>query len=231
MVTSKFTLLYLPPRPSPVLSSCIFSFMFNYLHIRWEQIFTKGSRVDVHQSSQLLKFAREAKILTPHRYFLLLSQLLDSNEIVPAQLGKFFSAVLFLSSFDSLVIIALNTMMEDEVRLSNWQCVILARKSVAEYTLFLRIISLMDLDAWDYPLTIPRLAETTKLMLGYFEFTGRGVNNGTNLGHLMHMIPHMSPQVLEAMATSTELPNELTHAYAYTTRTGLLPTMKYEKRE
>jgi hypothetical protein len=121
-------------------------------------------------------------------------------------------------------------MIEDGVRLANWQYVELAAKSCAEYTIFLRILALIDLDAWDYPTATPRLAELATKMLQDFNTSGRGLVSGVHLGHLMHMVPHMNSRMLEAFATFSDLPNDIAHVYGYLTRTGQLPTMKYDER-
>eukprot|EP00026_Physarum_polycephalum_P009990 Phypoly_transcript_10133.p1 GENE.Phypoly_transcript_10133~~Phypoly_transcript_10133.p1 ORF type:complete len:446 (-),score=57.94 Phypoly_transcript_10133:2-1198(-) len=174
---------------------------------RWELLFERRGQVEIKQSSRLLRFARESKILTPHRYYLFLAHLLTLREFVAAQL-------------------VLNTMTEDGMRLANWQYLQLISMSCAEYTLFMRLLALMDLNAWDYPIATPRLADLTTKMLQNFASSGRGLNSGTNVGHLMHMVPHMNSRMLEAFATFSDQPNDCAHVHAYITRTGLLPTMK-----
>jgi hypothetical protein len=52
-------------------------------------MFERGSNVGIRQSARLLKFARESKILTPHRYYLFIDHLLIMKEFVAAQLGMF----------------------------------------------------------------------------------------------------------------------------------------------
>jgi hypothetical protein len=118
-------------------------------------------------------------------------------------------------------------MNEDGVRLSNWQYLKLAEKSVKDHMLFMRILSHMDLDAWDYRITMPMQGKMTTQMLQHF--TGKAPSRGMNLVHLMHMVPHMNPWMLEAFATFSDQPNELAHVNSYFTRTGLLPTMKYNR--